>query len=335
MTATPALEFVERLESGSMRDRWAVRFGGGACTAHVHVGAREGIEAIAREARSWLGFEHPSASTIYSCAWNGDYLVVVTDDESGPTMIEAAHQLGDLAEREAWAVAQIAGVGEALAGMAERRPQFVHRNIAGDRMIVRRDGTVLLSANLDVDVLWPHQISHAVRRAVYPALAPEETLGLRTTPATDVHRLAVELYAALALRAPFRGDNDFAVIQKIAKGPRPPAPPVSTPALGALVSRALAHDPADRPPDPAAFVAELRACTPADAPPRALAQLAAWWPRARPAPDLVGEPCRRTWNDLAATARDEIRRCPGCALDVVRASTRVIPLERRNCHSGR
>jgi eukaryotic-like serine/threonine-protein kinase len=80
-------------------------------------------------------------------------------------------------------------------------------------------------------------------------LSPEQAQGLEVTAASDIYSVGVMLYEALTGRVPFDADSPVAVAMKqVSEQPRPPSElnPRVTPALDALVLRALAKDPANR-----------------------------------------------------------------------------------------
>jgi eukaryotic-like serine/threonine-protein kinase len=87
-------------------------------------------------------------------------------------------------------------------------------------------------------------------------LAPEQLRGAPATAASDVHALAAVTYEMLAGRHAYEAATPVALAEAQARGvdPIPSVPP----ALDAAVRRALSREPADRPPDAAAFAAELR-----------------------------------------------------------------------------
>lgn len=88
-------------------------------------------------------------------------------------------------------------------------------------------------------------------------LAPEQLRGEPATPASDIHSLAAVTYEMLAGRPPYQATTPVALAEAQGAG----AEPLTTlaPPLDNAVRLALAPDPADRPPDAAAFAAELAA----------------------------------------------------------------------------
>jgi serine/threonine-protein kinase len=80
-------------------------------------------------------------------------------------------------------------------------------------------------------------------------LSPEQAQGLAVTETSDVYSVGVMLYEALTGAVPFDADTPVAVaLKQVSEQPRPPSAlnPKVTPALDAVVLRALAKDPANR-----------------------------------------------------------------------------------------
>jgi len=90
-------------------------------------------------------------------------------------------------------------------------------------------------------------------------LAPEQARGEAAGPPADVFALGVVLYEALTGRVPWPVDG-LASLAALGETPPPPIAslaPGTPPPLEAAVTRALAYDPGDRPPDAEAFRREL------------------------------------------------------------------------------
>jgi serine/threonine-protein kinase len=80
-------------------------------------------------------------------------------------------------------------------------------------------------------------------------LSPEQAQGLEITAASDLYSIGVLLYEALTGRVPFEADSPVAVaLKQVSEQPRPPSElnPQVSPALDAVVLRALAKDPENR-----------------------------------------------------------------------------------------
>src|SRR5205814_2861126 len=81
--------------------------------------------------------------------------------------------------------------------------------------------------------------------------APEQIEGRAVDARTDVYALACVLYECLVGEPPFHRDSQVAVLNAHLHAPPPKLEP---PALGAVVSKALAKSPLDRYPSCAEFL---------------------------------------------------------------------------------
>ena len=87
-------------------------------------------------------------------------------------------------------------------------------------------------------------------------LSPEAASGQALTPASDVYASAAVLYELLSGSPPFIGRDVLATLRAHCEEPAP-ALGDHGPEMQGLLARALAKEPADRPADAAAFLAEL------------------------------------------------------------------------------
>ncbi|HET7121771.1 MAG TPA: PASTA domain-containing protein, partial [Solirubrobacterales bacterium] len=93
-------------------------------------------------------------------------------------------------------------------------------------------------------------------------LSPEQAQGHDVTPVSDLYSIGVILYEALTGRVPFEGESAVAVAMKqVSQEPQRPSSinPRVSPALDAVVMRALEKDPGQRFQSAAAFIAALDA----------------------------------------------------------------------------
>lgn len=153
----------------------------------------------------------------------------------------------------------ISQVGSALQYAHEQR--LIHRDIKPDNMLIRADGTILLS---DFGIVTVAQSSHSVNldRSVggtLPYMAPEQIRG-HPRAASDQYALAIVAYEWLAGKRPFEGTTVEIALQQETVPPPPfrvhvPELPVE---VEQVVMTALAKDPKERFASVAAFVHALQ-----------------------------------------------------------------------------
>jgi hypothetical protein len=83
--------------------------------------------------------------------------------------------------------------------------------------------------------------------------SPEQATGAQATPASDVYALGAVAYECLAGRRPFEAENPVQIAVMHIRDEPAPLPPDVPAGVRALVERAMAKDPAVRPPDGAAL----------------------------------------------------------------------------------
>ncbi len=121
---------------------------------------------------------------------------------------------------------------------------LVHRDVKPENLIVAESGTARL---IDFDLSGPvDEPLPRLRLGTLGYLAPEETRGVRPTPASDVYAAGVVLYWGLFGELPFLGSPAEVIRAHRERAPEPPPGVRPDPALWAYLERTLAKDPAAR-----------------------------------------------------------------------------------------
>ncbi|MCT9931240.1 serine/threonine-protein kinase [Planotetraspora sp. A-T 1434] len=207
------------------------------------------------EARAMATVNHPGVVDVYDYGVTdvpGDgptaYLVMRFVD--GEPLDRLLMRLGRLGPEPAMEL--IAQAAAALQAVHDRG--IVHRDIKPGNLLVRPDGTLVLTdfgiARADANSRLT-DAGMVLGTAAY--CAPEQAEGAPVTPAVDIYALGVVAYECVAGRRPFDGDTPVTIALKHIREEPPPLPADVPPAVRAVVERAMSKDPARRWPSAAAM----------------------------------------------------------------------------------
>ncbi len=217
---------------------------------------REFVERFRREAESAAALQHPNIVSVYDRGeFEGTYYIAMRYVD-GPTL----KALIDAGLNPEQAVALIRQVLEA-ARFAHRNG-IVHRDLKPQNVIVDGEGKAIVTdfgiARAGVSEIT--QTGSVMGTPHY--LSPEQAQGFDVTAVSDLYSIGVLLYEALTGRVPFEGESAVAVAMKqVSQTPQRPSSinPRVSPALDAVVMRALEKDPGERFQSADAFIAALDA----------------------------------------------------------------------------
>jgi eukaryotic-like serine/threonine-protein kinase len=217
---------------------------------------REFVERFRREAESAAGLQHPNVVSVYDRGeFEGTYYIAMQYVD-GPTL-KALIDAGLSPEQ---AVALIRQVLEG-ARFAHRHG-IVHRDLKPQNVIVNGEGKAIVTdfgiARAGVSEIT--QTGSVMGTPHY--LSPEQAQGFEVTAVSDLYSIGVLLYEALTGRVPFEGESAVAVAMKqVSQTPQRPSSinPRVSPALDAVVMRALEKEPGERFQSADAFIAALDA----------------------------------------------------------------------------
>jgi serine/threonine-protein kinase len=217
---------------------------------------REFVERFRREAEAAAGLSHPNVVAVYDRGeFDGNYYIAMQYVE-GPTLRE-------LIDRGLTIEQAVAIVRQVLeAARFAHRNGIVHRDLKPRNVIVDPEGSAVVTdfgiARAGVSDIT--QTGSVMGTPHY--LSPEQAQGHEVTAVSDLYSIGVMLYETLTGRVPFEAESAIAIAMKqVSEVPQRPSSlnPRVSPALDAVVMRALEKDPGQRFQNADAFLAALTA----------------------------------------------------------------------------
>ncbi|HET8956012.1 MAG TPA: PASTA domain-containing protein [Solirubrobacterales bacterium] len=252
---------------------------------------QEFVGRFQREAEHAAGLTHPNIVAVYDRGSDGDVNYIAMRYVEGPTLKE-------LIDRGLSPDQAVALVRQVLEGARfAHRNGIVHRDLKPQNVIVDQEGKAVVTdfgiARAGVSEIT--QTGSVMGTPQY--LSPEQAQGFEVTPVSDLYSIGVILYEALTRRVPFEADSAVAIAMKqVAETPQRPSSinPQVSPALDAVVMRALEKEPGQRFQSADAFIAALDAALKDPGVSRNTAAIAAAPPIVG-APEEVVEERKRNW----------------------------------------
>ena len=202
-------------------------------------------ERFKREARAAASLNHPNMVAVYDTGDEDGRPFIVMEFVNGRSLREVLRREGVLPQR----AAEIAG-DAALALHYSHERGLVHRDVKPANIMVSNEGQVKVTdfgIARAVNSETVTQTAAVFGTAAY--IAPEQAQGLDVDARTDVYSLGVVLYEMLTGQQPFSADSAVALAYKhVSEDPPRPTQinPEITPALEAVVLKAMAKNPANR-----------------------------------------------------------------------------------------
>jgi beta-lactam-binding protein with PASTA domain/predicted Ser/Thr protein kinase len=253
---------ISRIGSGGMADVWLAQdahLGRQVALKVLHRRFAQDAEFVARfrmEAEAAAGLQHPNIVAIYDRGQVGDTFYISMEYVQGRTLAEAIR--GGLTPPQA--VAVVRDVLEA-ARFAHQHG-IIHRDFKPQNVILDGQGRAKVT-DFGIAQAGASDITQAgsvMGTAHY--LPPEQAQGLEVSYSSDLYSIGVILFEALTGHVPFHAESSVAVaLKQVSEAPPRPSSlnPNISPALDAVVLRALAKDPAQRFTNADAFIAALDA----------------------------------------------------------------------------
>lgn len=215
-----------------------------------------------REARSAARIDHPAVVDVFDqgaeIGPDGDTLFLVMELVEGCTLRDVLRQRGALGVPAALAVLE-----PVLLGLAEaHRLGMVHRDVKPENVLISTAREVKVADFGLVVAAAEAGLSHAgLIMGTVAYLSPEQVATGAADARSDVYSAGIMLYEMLTGTPPYSGDTAISVAYRHVNSDVPPPSLIAgdvPPELDALVRRATHRDPAARPADATAMLAELR-----------------------------------------------------------------------------
>jgi serine/threonine-protein kinase len=215
------------------------------------------LERFRREARAVAQLNHPHIVQVIDVGEDRHAPFIVFEYVAGETLKARIRRLGRLPVTEALAYA----IEIARALQAAHEKGIVHRDVKPQNVLIDEEGRAKvtdfgIARTLEEDGLTAD--GRVLGTTDY--VSPEQALGKRVGPQSDLYSLGIVLYEMLIGDVPFKGENQVAVAMRHVREELPDVqlmrPGISV-ALAQLLDRLTAKEPERRPADTVAAIADL------------------------------------------------------------------------------
>ena len=216
-------------------------------------------ERFLREARTAAQLSHPGIVPIFAVHEVSDFVYFAMAYVDGDTLGRRVRRRGPVPY--ATAARLLEEVARALAYAHDRG--IVHRDVKPDNILLDQTTGRALVSDFGIARVGSATTT-GPQRVVGTAefMSPEQVLGERVDPRSDLYSLGVVGFFALSGELPFLGPDDMTVLARQVSDPAPPLASVAPHVphrLAEAIDRCLAKDPAERFPNGEALAAELAA----------------------------------------------------------------------------
>jgi len=212
------------------------------------------------EARAAGGLNHPNIVTIYDIGKSGNIAYMAME------LLEGRELRTLLAPGRPLPVAQAIDIAaQAAEGLAyAHEHDVVHRDIKPANLMIVRDGLVKIT---DFGIARMRSAEARTQTGVVLGspkyMSPEQVVGKRADPRSDIFSLGVILYEMATGKVPFTGEDVSSIMFQILNFAPPPPSSINPEApemLDFIVAKAIAKSPPDRYSDAREMARDLREC---------------------------------------------------------------------------
>lgn len=211
-------------------------------------------ERFLREARMAAKLSHPNIIPIHAVEETGGFVYYVMAFVDGETLANRVRTRGPLSTSEGTRV--LREVAWALAHAHEQG--LVHRDVKPDNILLEASSGRALVADFGIAAVMGDSGEGVSGTPEF--MSPEQALGTRIDPRSDLYGLGVTAFYAFSGRLPFEGAGATEVLAKHISEPAPPLGSLGLTIprkLAALVDRCLAKEPEHRPTSAEALAEQL------------------------------------------------------------------------------
>ncbi|PZF82237.1 Stk1 family PASTA domain-containing Ser/Thr kinase [Jiangella anatolica] len=216
----------------------------------------EFVARFINEARAVAQLSDPNVVNVFDQGEDDGAVYLAMEYINGRTLRDVLHERGRLGADLALEVAE--SVLSALA--SAHRAGIVHRDVKPENVLVGNDGRVKVA---DFGLARANSSSSKTTRGLLGTvsyISPEQALGERATPRSDVYSAGIMLYELLTGKTPHEGPTDFVVVRSHIDDDVPPPSELVPlpPSVDDLVVTATAREPLQRYADAGAFLGAVR-----------------------------------------------------------------------------
>lgn len=230
----------------------------------------EFITMFIDEAKISVQLNHGNIAQVFDLGRHGDSYYIAMEYIGGRDLTQVLRRCQETNQRipvphAVYIAARIAEglhFAHTLVDNDGRPLNIVNRDVSPSNVRLSYDGDVKLLDFGIAQALMKFTSEIGVLKGKFSYMSPEQIRGMPLDARTDVFSAGIILHEMLTTEKLFRGDTEFALMEKVRKAEVPPPSNFNrrvTPELDAIVQRALARDVADRFQSAAALAAELDA----------------------------------------------------------------------------